>query len=74
MGQRVSYPEFIGAYVTRTEKALLALLAAQKDTTVSAVIREFIAREATKPLVHHDEVVDVQHSPADRATPQTGEV
>jgi hypothetical protein len=56
MAQHTSYPAFIGAYVTRREKALLALFAAPQETTVSAIIREFIAREATKPLINGAEV------------------
>jgi hypothetical protein len=51
MGQRISYPGFVGAFVRKEDELLAKYLAKRQGVSVSELIRQWLQAEATKPLV-----------------------
>jgi hypothetical protein len=56
MRQRVSYPGYIGGFVTEADAMLAKYLACRQGCTVSELIRRWLQQEAQKPLVGSREV------------------
>jgi hypothetical protein len=57
--EEMSMPwEFVGVKMPLELREHLEGLATRDESSMSAVIRRLIAREATKPLVHDDEVAN----------------